>query len=88
VQRGRNNPPVKKGSKAYCKSFLSFCLLPPYFCLLALDFLQKLDKGERLRGKGKAFFLSPCPFDPSPPLAKGTFARGLLCDYLGKSLKP
>jgi DNA-binding XRE family transcriptional regulator len=26
VQRGRNNPPVKKGSKAYCKSFLSFCL--------------------------------------------------------------
>ena len=50
VQCGRNNPPVKKGSNAYCKSFLPFCLvtervevLPPYWslsvskcCLLAL----------------------------------------------------
>jgi hypothetical protein len=26
VQLGRNNPPVKKGSKAYCKSFLPCCL--------------------------------------------------------------
>ncbi|HEY9740583.1 MAG TPA: hypothetical protein V6C90_08840, partial [Coleofasciculaceae cyanobacterium] len=27
VQCGRNNPPVKKGSNAYCKSFLPFCLV-------------------------------------------------------------
>ena len=27
VQCGRNNPPVKKGSNAYCKRFLPFCLL-------------------------------------------------------------
>ena len=40
VQCGRNNPPVKKGSNAYCKSFLSFCLvtervevLPHYWSL-------------------------------------------------------
>src|SRR4028119_1256994 len=36
VQRGRNNPPVKKGSKAYCKSNIPSALEPPYFCLLAL----------------------------------------------------
>jgi len=36
VQHGKNNPPLKKGKKAYYKSFLSFCLLPPAFCLLAL----------------------------------------------------
>ncbi|NER96034.1 MAG: ShlB/FhaC/HecB family hemolysin secretion/activation protein [Symploca sp. SIO1B1] len=34
VQIGRNNPPVKKGGKAYCISFLTSCLLPPAFCLL------------------------------------------------------
>ena len=27
VQCARNNPPVKKGSNAYCKSFLPFCLV-------------------------------------------------------------
>jgi hypothetical protein len=36
VQRGGNNYPVDKGEKADCISFLSFCLLPPAFCLLAL----------------------------------------------------
>jgi hypothetical protein len=36
VQCGRNNPPVKKGSKAYCKSNIPSALEPPYFCLLAL----------------------------------------------------
>jgi hypothetical protein len=27
VQCGRNNPPVKKGPNAYCKSFIPFCLV-------------------------------------------------------------
>jgi hypothetical protein len=36
VQRCRNNPPVKKDSKAYCKSNIPSALEPPYFCLLAL----------------------------------------------------
>jgi hypothetical protein len=39
VQRGRNNPPVKKGSKAYCKSNIPSALEPRYFCLLALAIL-------------------------------------------------
>ena len=36
VQRGGNNPPDKKGEKAYYISLLPSCLLPPAFCLLTL----------------------------------------------------
>ena len=35
VQRGANNYPVEKGEKAYCTSFLAFCLLPPVFTLIS-----------------------------------------------------
>jgi|GEM_PF-506537 len=36
VQHGGNNQSVKKGQKAYGKSFIPSCLLPSAFCLLAL----------------------------------------------------
>jgi len=46
--------------------------------MLALDFLQKSGKGEGERGKGFVFSPSPLTFSLFPPLAKITFARGLM----------
>ena len=37
VQRGINNPSVKRGEKAYYTRFLPSYLLLPAFCLLVLD---------------------------------------------------
>jgi hypothetical protein len=44
----------------------------------SIDFLQKSGKGKRGRGKGTLIFLFPFTFNLFPPLAKGTFARGLM----------
>ena len=44
VQCGRNNPPVKKGSKAYCKTFLPFCLVTERVEVLPHDWSLSVSK--------------------------------------------
>jgi hypothetical protein len=59
-------------------SFKGFPKWLSLFIFKKLDFLQKSVKGEGERGKGMLFSLSPLTFSLFPPLAKNTFARGLL----------
>jgi DNA-binding NarL/FixJ family response regulator len=44
VQCGRNNPPVKKGSNAYCKIFLPFCLVTERVEVLPHDWSLSVSK--------------------------------------------
>jgi hypothetical protein len=65
VQEGRNNPPVKKGSKAYCKSNIPSALEPPYFCLLAL--VQRGRNNPPVKKGSKAYCKSNIPSALEPP---------------------
>ena len=69
MQRGENNPPLKKGKKAYYKSFLPFCLLPPAFCLLALGCAKRVIpvtptlEAEPMITAGKLIQIKPLPIE-------------------------